>query len=201
MFKSLSKNAATLAVGVAIAFAGLTAWNWYHPSKILTAIRVAPTKPYDAPQSRLERNLEAVVVPTEIVTLRPTQKQRKKIEGKLDAPLPDTNGKALLGLKDIEPLPYGGTGILVLEPQPDGTSAAVLRIYPSKPPFFEFTPERSLGAYYGVGFGQLGGRVWNIEFEQHLFRLGPAEFSARAGVLSSQIATDGYVMVGAKATF
>jgi len=202
MFKSLSKNAAILALGGGLAFLGLTAWNWYHPPGRATLARQVQS-PYDAESARMARNIDKAVIPVPegIEALRPTQRQIDRIEDKLDSPLPSGEGITLLNMAKIERLPYGATGLVYLERQPEGHQKAVLRIYPSKPPFFEFTPERSLGAYYGLGFGQLGGRVWNIEFEQHLFRLGPAEFSARAGVLSSPLATDGYVMVGARATF
>ena len=140
-------------------------------------------------------------VPVEkIVALKPTQAQIERIEKKLEAPLPQ--GKTILDIKKIGKLPHGASGVLYLEELPDRSSEAKLRIYPSKPSFFEFTPERSIGVYAGLGFGRLAGEVYNLEFTQGLFRLGPAKLEAKAGVLHSAImGTDGYLLVGARVIF
>lgn len=202
MFKSLSKTAAKLSIGAIIGFLGLTAWNWYHPPKRGIAYRVTQTGPYDASEERFSRRLDKVVTTLPVQHIAPlTPKQREGIEDKVGGELPNSPGAVLLSFDKIKPLPAGGTALVYLTESTNGEFRPSLRIYPSKPSFFEFTPERRLGVWYGKGFGQLGGSVVQVEFEQSLFRVGPVQFSGRAGVLSSAAATDGYVLVGGSVTF
>lgn len=194
------KSRLTLFVaGGVLAFLGLQVFNWYHPPKRAIAYRVTQNRPYEATRSRLETRIPGVtteVVPKEIVVLKPTERAKAKIEKKLDGKLPVG---PILGIREIKDLPHGGRAVISLEPDASsGGDRAVLTIYPRKPTFFEWTLDRSLGVWGGYG---LGGQVWNLEFEQHLFRVGPAELSARAGVLASPLDTDAYVMVGASIRF
>lgn len=202
MIRGLTKNSIVLGLGALLAFLGIQAYNWYHPPKRGIAYRVAPTRPYEAPRSRLEARLSEVrseVAQKAVRVLKPTVAETRKIEDKLDGKLPVG---PILGIRDIKPLPHGGRAVVSLEPDATtGAEKAVLTIYPKKPSFFEWTLDRSVGVWSGTGFGNLAGQVWNVEFEQGLFRLGPAELSARAGLFSSPVATDGYVMVGAKVRF
>ena len=201
---SILKHTTTLIVGAILAFAGLQVWQWYHPSPLRTLARpVQP--PYDAADARLSRAIDKVVIPSPpegIVALRPTQKQRDKIQKKVGGELPSGD---ILAIKDIGRLPDGATAVVTLSPDLEhgGAAAAHVRIYPKKSPFFQWTLERSIGAYWGQGFGdqRLSGRLLSVEFTQSLFRTGPLKWEAKAGTMLTPYGNFEYIMVGAKATF
>lgn len=197
----LSKTSIFIAGGVII-FLAIQIINWYNPPDRSVLYRLTPTPPYEAATSRLEARIPEVdreVVPKEIVVLKPNKEAKEKIEKKLDGKLPVG---PLLGIKEIKNLPYGGRGVISLEvDKKTGGEKAVLTIYPKKPPFFEWKLDRSIGVWGGVGMGKLSGQVWNVEFEQNLFRVGPVELSAKTGLLVSPGGSDGYVLVGGKVRF
>ena len=201
MLTVLKSRLTVLLVGAALAFGGLSLWNWYHPAKDRTMFRVVQAH-YRAPESRLEglRGIDKVTVPVPaLAVLKPSQKAVEKLEKKLGGELP--KGQEILSIKEIDVLPHGGRGVISLEVDSEGVGHTNLTIYPKKKPLFEFTLGRSIGVYGGVGFGHLGGQVWNVEFEQGLFRLGPAEVGAKVGLFVTPLGSDGYVMVGGRVRF
>lgn len=178
-------------------------YSWYRPPLQQTVYRMRPA-PYVAPPSFERLNISSVVVPVPegIVALQPTPKQRAKIEAKIGGPLPPDT---LLGLKEIGKLPYGADLALTLKPSTneDGTPGpgeVVATVYPRKAPFFELTPAREVSVGYGVG-GSGFTSVWMLEYRQGLFRVGPVNLGARAGVMAFDGSTKGYALVTASVRF
>lgn len=197
-----------LAYTAILLVAGAWIWNWYHPPKDRTIVRMVES-PYRAPDAFQGLDLEKVVVPAPggVQGLKTAPSERAKIEKKLGAPLPPDH---LLSLKDIGPLPYGGTVALTLKPSTneDGTAGpgeVVATVFPRRAPFFEWAPTRTFSLWGGVGgssSGSTAGQMFGAEFRQDLFRTGMIRWDARAGAIHL-VGQDTlwYAAVGAKVTF
>lgn len=88
----------------------------FRPTKVVTRI-----KPYVAPRAPIALNLEEVVVPTNIVALKPTSREIEAIEKEIGSPL---SGGTLVDVVQVDPLPNGGFIELSLQPVDDGVVGA-----------------------------------------------------------------------------
>ena len=197
------KTSALLLVGGLVVFLGLQAWQWYHPSKRLTAWRIQPT-PYRAVDASLVRDIPEGLIPLPpggIVGLKPSKREVQKLEKKLGGEIPKAG--PILAVVEVEKLPDGGRAVVTLEPVPEApdTSRAVVTIFPRKKKFFELEIERSVGGYYGQGLGRLDGRFFALDFEQSVLRTGPVVWGFKAGTFLLPEGTFSYVMVGGRVRF
>ena len=201
MIRKALSHTLSLVVGAAAVFLVLQAIQWYYPSPLGSLYN--PSRTHEvAIRSPVARGVASTPVPSNPVVLTPTPKQAKKIEKKLGSPLPP--GK-LLTVAEVKSICQGADIVVTLEPvdvtRPEAGEKTVVTVYPKKRKFFEWKLERSVGLYTGYGSGSITGQIWNAEFEQSLFRVGPAILSVKAGGFVGSLGNFGYVMVGAKVTF
>ena len=108
----------------------------FRPTKVVTRV-----KPYIAPRAPIALNLEEVVVPANIVALKPTSREIEAIEEQIGSPL---SGGTLLDIVKIDALPNGGFIELSLQPLDDsvvgatvideqGAQRVVARVFPKLP--------------------------------------------------------------------
>lgn len=194
---------------VASLLAGATISNYYFPNqKRVTLYKLQPPQ-YVAESAGVVRNVPVEDIPVpKLRVLKPTEKQKAKIEKKIGGELP--KDREILDVVEIKPLPYGGYGVIGLTPPTqdgEGSQKVDIKIYGRKPPFFEWTPER-IASLYGGTSGEFGGTgsntsglIANLELQQNLLRTGPAIWGFKAGVFITPSESRYYAMFGASVKF
>lgn len=161
------------------------------------------SEPYVAPPAPAEERAEVKVLPCrEIQAIEPTPRDRRRLAERYNRP--DLSAEAtarafelglnaaeIVGEKELEPMPAGGTVLVTLEP--DGR--VVVTADPAPEKLIAWGATWELGAMAGLDSEQeTRGRAWAavepIRFGRIHLR-GELGADVRAGV------TDGYAMVGA----
>jgi hypothetical protein len=165
--------------------------------------------PSVAPPTKVEERSPEVVLPCrDVVAIEPSEKDRKRLAEKYRNPeilrAPESgdnanvhsgatfvqNEPAILGERELPPMPSGGTALVALEP----SGRVELTVAPNPEPLIDWRATWEAGAMYGIGSeGEARGRAWGAVEPLRFGRLhlrGEIGADVRAGV------TDGYVMAG-----
>jgi len=137
--------------------------------KLVTLNRYVPV-PYQAPVSKVLKGIRYEIITREVPIYVPTQREAKIIEKSIKTPIPPGD---LLTIVDIKPLPEGGKAIVTLPLE----GPVNVTISPQRPRFFEWRGDRALTGWYEL---TPEGTQASLDFQQHLFRVGPAVLVVKA---------------------
>lgn len=177
-------------------------------------VLVLPVRAQDTPAAaKMERQPLSPSCP-EVTRLVPTAKERKRIEREFGVELGDKLGKpleatsdqtpagtpsrpstAILAIKTIPRLLYGGEGLISLPP---GGGEVALTIRPNPRPFLEFRPTYSVGVLAGLRDGSTAGRAY---LRGDFLRIGRIHVVSDVGVERFGADQGWYAMAGAELRF
>lgn len=152
----------------------LAIWSIFMYKLIPPKIVKETEKVYVAPEIRYLEKVKTVKEPIEVVRYLPTAEEVSKIEAKTGMKLPPG---PLLGVKDLEAMPYGGQAVLTVNPDTKHVEATI-HVEPA--PFFELLNDREL-SFDAIKFFDRDLVSGRVEIAQSFLRTGQVTWKAGLG--------------------